>query len=397
MGCLVLSVRFPSQIWWMGCSARVMFPILLRGSVSKCVFPPCGWGVVPSFWFFFHRVDKGPCQMCFQWWLRPTGVIVFPTLTIGITDQNCCWWLACFSFIRMPPVRTSTRQAAWRNHAPAARGSAWGCPASRSGPRTSITQRAADGAHPALNLAAQEPGTSSGSSRTSVATRSPPGPTDPGLIAWFNVWISASNAISITGRNPNIEPGDDSVPGCTRRKDGTTRSARGCQCCSWSGAAEPYRYIGPKPYSTSGYTCSWQNTSENFAGWIRRLCHPTAAAEGRHSLHPGSRQPIWAAKFGVGPTVEEDQTAIHEMGRSMEHLCMYVCYRSPRKRPSREKGLVQWGEKHKDTSFEAKDRVRPALPPQHKSDACQTIVPKGFCWAYHNFGCCQFDKCSVFS
>ena len=32
----------------------------------------------------------------------------------------------------------------------------------------------------------------------------------------------------------------------------------------------------------------------------------------------------------------------------------------------REKGLVQWGEKHYDASFEAKDRGRPALPPQNK-------------------------------
>ena len=63
----------------------------------------------------------------------------------------------------------------------------------------------------------------------------------------------------------------------------------------------------------------------------------------------------------------------------------------------REKGLVQWGEKHYDTSFEVKDRGRPALPLQHKSDAHQTIVPKGFCQfcrAYHNFGRCHFEKCS---
>ena len=50
--------------------------------------------------------------------------------------------------------------------------------------------------------------------------------------------------------------------------------------------------------------------------------YPTAAAEWRHGLHLGSRQPIWAAKLGVGPTVEEDQTAIHEMGRGMEHLAL---------------------------------------------------------------------------
>ena len=149
---------------------------------------------------------------------------MFPTLTVGITDQNCCWWLACFSFIRMLPVRTSTRQAARRNRAPAARGSARGRPASRSGPRTSTTLRAADGANPALDVAAQEPGTSFGSSRTSAATSSPPPPPPPRA--------NRPGADRITGRNPNIKPGDDSEPGCTRRKDGTTRSARGCQCCS---------------------------------------------------------------------------------------------------------------------------------------------------------------------
>ena len=47
-----------------------------------------------------------------------------------------------------------------------------------------------------------------------------------------------------------------------------------------------------------------------------------------------------------------------------------------------------------DTSFEAKDRGRPALPPQHKSEARQTIVPKGFCRTYHNFRRCLFEKCS---
>ena len=130
---------------------------------------------------------------------------MFPTLTIGITDQNCCWWLACFSFIRMPPVRTSTRQAARHNHAPAARGSARGHPASRSGPRTSTTLRAADGAP---DLAAQEPGTSSGSSRTSVATSSPPGPT----IQTLNLMM-IQRLDALEGRM------------CT------TRSARGCQCC----------------------------------------------------------------------------------------------------------------------------------------------------------------------
>ena len=31
----LLSVCFPSQIWWMGCGTRVMFPILLIGGVSK--------------------------------------------------------------------------------------------------------------------------------------------------------------------------------------------------------------------------------------------------------------------------------------------------------------------------------------------------------------------------
>ena len=60
----------------------------------------------------------------------------------------------------------------------------------------------------------------------------------------------------------------------------------------------------------------------------------------------------------------------------------------------REKGLVQWGQKYYDTSFEAKNRGKPALPPKHKSDVRQTVVPKGFCRAYQNFGRCQFDKCS---
>jgi len=35
------------------------------------------------------------------------------------------------------------------------------------------------------------------------------------------------------------------------------------------------------------------------------------------------------------------------------------------------------------TSFEAKDRGRPVLLQHNKSDACQTVVPKGFCQAYH--------------
>ena len=118
---------------------------------------------------------------------------------IGITDQKCCWWLACFSFIRMPPVRPSTRQAARRNRAPAARGSVRGRPASRSGPRTSTTLRAADGAHPAHDSAAQEPGTSSGSSRTSAATSSPLGPTGPGLIALLTE-MQTSNLDALEGR-----------------------------------------------------------------------------------------------------------------------------------------------------------------------------------------------------
>ena len=82
--------------------------------------------------------------------------------------------------------------------------------------------------------------------------------------------------------------------------------------------------------------------SENFAGWICWPCYPTAAAEGRHGLHPGSRQPVWAAKLRVGTTVKADQTAIHEMGGSMEHLRMYVCDRSPRKRPSLAQHLKPW-------------------------------------------------------
>ena len=159
---------------------------------------------------------------------------MFPTLTIGITEQNCCWWLACFSFIRMPPVRTSTRQAARRNRAPAARGSARGRPASRSGPRTSTTPRAADGAP---DLAAQEAGTSSGSSRTSVATSSPPGPTNPGLIALL-AEIQTSNQAMIQRL--------DALEGRTAQQ-GPQEAVN---------AAEPYRYIVPKPYSTSGYTGS---------------------------------------------------------------------------------------------------------------------------------------------
>ena len=94
----------------------------------------------------------------------------------------------------MPPVRTSTRQAARRNRAPAARGSVRDRPASRSGPRTSTTLRAADGIP---DLAALEPGTSSGRLRTSVAaTSSPPGPTDPGLIALLTE-IQTSNQAMI--------------------------------------------------------------------------------------------------------------------------------------------------------------------------------------------------------
>ena len=58
-----------------------------------------------------------------------------------------------------------------------------GCPAAQSGPRTNTTLRVADGANPALDVAAQESRMSSRRSRTSAATSSPPGPTDPGLIA----------------------------------------------------------------------------------------------------------------------------------------------------------------------------------------------------------------------
>ena len=71
-----------------------------------------------------------------------------------------------------------------------------GCPAARSGPRTSTTLRAADGANPALDVAAQESRMSSRRSRTSTATSSPPGPTDPGLIALLTE-IQTSNQAMI--------------------------------------------------------------------------------------------------------------------------------------------------------------------------------------------------------
>ena len=58
------------------------------------------------------------------------------------------------------PVKKPKKLMVLRNRALAARGSARGRPASQSGPRTSTTLRAVDGAP---DLAAQEPGTSSGS------------------------------------------------------------------------------------------------------------------------------------------------------------------------------------------------------------------------------------------
>ena len=216
---------FPSCGW--GVSKCVS--ILWTGCGTKCVFPSCGRGVVPSVcshlddgvvpsvcslvvdgvWYQVYVLIlwMGCVQVCSHlmdgvWYqvfsIRQMGglakcvssddsreqethgskaVTMLPTLTIWLTDQSCCWLLARFSFIRMPPVRTNTRQAARRHHprTPTAAGSARGRPTSRRGPRPSPTPRAAGGAHPAHDSAAREPRASSGSSRTSAASSSPLG------------------------------------------------------------------------------------------------------------------------------------------------------------------------------------------------------------------------------
>ena len=68
VGCLVLSVCFPSQIWWMGCSTSDVSQPVDGGCFQVCV-PTLwlGWYQVLFFVVVFHHIDKGPCQMCFQW------------------------------------------------------------------------------------------------------------------------------------------------------------------------------------------------------------------------------------------------------------------------------------------------------------------------------------------
>ena len=82
--------------------------------------PSGRWGVMPSVCAVMTAASSGPI-----------GVIMFPTLTVGLTDRHCCWLLAYFSFIRLPSVGTSTRRDARRDppRAPSAAGSGRGRPA----------------------------------------------------------------------------------------------------------------------------------------------------------------------------------------------------------------------------------------------------------------------------
>ena len=62
------TVYFPSQIWWMGCSTSDVSQPVDGGCFQVCV-PTLwlGWYQVLFFVVVFHHIDKGPCQMCFQW------------------------------------------------------------------------------------------------------------------------------------------------------------------------------------------------------------------------------------------------------------------------------------------------------------------------------------------
>ena len=151
---------------------------------------------------------------------RPMRVIMFPTITIGLTDWNGCLPVylyqdaSCQHHNQFLPS-----SAAW---------SAQNRPASVGWPRTSPTLRAADGAHPAYDLAAWNPEFFPGSSRSSTATISPLGAmaaTDPGLIKMLAQIQQAYQTVS------------DPASRCTWRADRPTRASSGCQCHSRPGVA----------------------------------------------------------------------------------------------------------------------------------------------------------------
>ena len=264
----------------------------------------------------------------------------------------------------------------------------------------------------APDLAALEPGTSSGRLRTSVATSSPPGPTDPGLIALLaeiqtlnQAMIQRLDALegrtaqqgpqeavnaavdqvlqSLTGTlapNPTV-PVDIHVPDKIRQKTLQDefvdfaillQRQKGDMVYTLavdSQSGQPNMVLAPQSKKTKLLFTRWVEA------WNIFVCMYVTGHPENVNLTPALAQhfQVVCDHFHKGQDWE---------------------YYDSQFRLLREKGLVQWGEKHYDTSFEAKDRGRPAPPPQQKSEACQSIVPKGFCRAYHNFGRCQFDKCS---